>query len=246
MRVQPVRKPTIALLVALVASIAAVADETTISLVSRVLEDFDEPQERVWYVRGSKFITSGYPEQAMAETWPIALFGRRPNDPNLRALGIHGSFTRRGYNSLEIIPAVQVSGGVESAPIRLPGRVQTIDLWVWGSNHNYYIDIHLRDYQGVDYVLNLGSVRFEGWKNLTVKVPSSIPQTQPYLPRFRGLELTKLVLWTRPEEKVDDFYIYLDHLKVLTDTFEQRYDGDDLVDQQVLDAIWGAPQGSTR
>jgi hypothetical protein len=91
-------------------------------------------------------------------------------------------------------------------------------------------------------VLSFGSIRFAGWKNLRTRIPGSIPQAWRYLPRLRNLELTKLVLWTQPNEKVDEFYIYLDQLKVTTDLFETSFDGDELADAETLQQIWGAPK----
>ena len=117
-------------------------------------------------------------------------------------------------------------------------RVKTIDLWAWGSNYDYSLEVHIRDYEGIEHTLQLGSLRYEDWKDLYTSVPSSIPQSRRYLPKRRNLQLTKLVLWTRPEEKVDGFYVYFDQLKVLTDLFESRFDGDNLIEPDVLNKIW--------
>ena len=40
--------------------------------------------------------------------------------------------------------------------------------------------------------------------------------------------MTKLVVRTDPEEKVDLFYVYIDQLKVLTDTHVSNFDGENL------------------
>ena len=61
-------------------------------------------------------------------------------------------------------------------------------------------------------------------------ISTSIPQARRYIPRYAGLELTKIVLWTAPDEKVDDFYFFMDEINVLTDLFETRFDGEDLAD----------------
>ena len=66
----------------------------------------------------------------------------------------------------------------------------------------------------------MGSIMFVGWKDLVVTISGAIPQSRKYIPRYAGLELTKLVLWTAPDEKVDDFYFFIDEINVITDLFE--------------------------
>jgi len=40
-------------------------------------------------------------------------------------------------------------------------------------------------------------------------------------------------------EKVDDYYLYLDQLKVVSDIYETRYDGDNLAELETLQDVWG-------
>jgi len=231
----------------LVLSLAAFADEVTLNLTSSVLESFDAPDKQAWQwvVQGSKFATDGYPQMVYAPKWPDALWGKNKQNQTLQCLGIHAKFDRKAYNSIEIIPTKEQDGKRVAYPIPIPGRAKTLDMWVWGSNHNYYMQAHIRDFQGVDHVLELGSINFVGWKNLSVSLPNNVPQAVRYIPRYKGLELTKLVIWTRPEEKVDDFYCYIDQIKVLTDLFESRFDGDELADTDVVNDMWkSAKSGS--
>lgn len=217
-----------------------VADEKTLNLDSRILETFD-PDTRTtdWLVQGSKFITEGYPEQTYAETWPEALFGANREDQQLAVLGTHFKFDRQGYNYIEIVPVTQDDeGNPVHNPIDIPGRAQQLDLWIWGSDFDYYLEVHIRDYRGVIHTLNLGSLNFTGWKNLSTPIPSYIPQSQQYAPYLAGLQLDKLVLWTKPQERVHDCYLYLDQIKVLTDIFISRFDGDELARPEKVDEIW--------
>ena len=138
------------------------------------------------------------------------------------------------------MPGTGEGENFQPEPIPFPGRPRVFDLWIWGSNHNYYLDVHIRDANGIIHVVPLGSIRHIGWKNLNATIPGSIPQTWQYIPKHRPLVITKLVLWTRPEEKVDDFYMYIDQLKVLTDLFESRYDGDNLSEVEKLQEVWGS------
>lgn len=223
------------------------ADETARNLVAVVLDSFDEPDKSVWIVKGSKFITEGYPEQSFVKTYPEALFGKNKENKVYSALGIHGKFDRKAYNYVELIPAKKDKDGkLVPSPLPIPGIAKAIDLWVWGSNYNYYMEVHVRDFMGVDHVLPMGNMLYAGWRNLSTDIPGSIPQTRRYIPRFQGLELTEFVIWTRPDEKVDDFYVFVDHVKVLTDMFIARFDGDDLADLDTLNQLWSAGAPGTK
>jgi len=237
----------IALVLAAIAAAApAFADEVTKNYVSKVLESFDQPGKITWEVRSSDGTRGpkGLPEMAYVEAWPDQVYGSNKEKAALGAMALHAGCIRKAYNFIEIVPVdtskKDADGRTEIKPIPIPGRVQMIDLWVWGANYNFWLDVHLQDYRGVDHVLHLGSLQYAGWRNLSVTIPGAIPQASPYIPRFRGLVITKLVLWTRPDAPVDGFYVFLDDLKVLTDLFETRFDGDELADPDYLNALWSA------
>ena len=61
------------------------------------------------------------------------------------------------------------------------------------------------------------------------RIPSWIPQAEPYIPKAKRLLVKKLVFWSDPKERTDKFYIFVDHLQVVTNLFGERFDGDDLV-----------------
>jgi hypothetical protein len=232
-------------LAAIVAAAPAVADEFTRNYVSKVLESFDRPGKITWEVRSSDVKPPDkIPEFTFIKVWPDQVYGSNKENAELWSMAVHAGFNRKAYNYIEIIPVdpskKDAQGRPEMKPLAIPGRVQMIDLWVWGANYNYWLDVHLQDYRGVDHVLHLGSLQYAGWRNLSVTVPGSIPQASPYIPRLRGLVITKLVLWTRPDAPVDGFYVFLDDLKVLTDLFETRFDGDELADPDYLNELWSA------
>ena len=232
-------------LAAIVAAAPAFADESTRNFVSKVLESFDRPGTITWDVRSSdKDPPPQVPEMTFVKAWPDQVYGSNKEKTELWSMAVHAGFNRKAYNYIEIVPVDPSKKGedglLEPKPIKIPGRVQLIDLWVWGANYNYWLDLHLQDYRGVDHVLHLGSLQYAGWRNLSVTIPGSIPQASPYIPRLRGLVITKLVLWTRPDAPVDGFYVFLDDLKVLTDLFETRFDGDELADPDYLNELWSA------
>ncbi|MDR1894339.1 MAG: flagellar filament outer layer protein FlaA [Spirochaetales bacterium] len=218
------------------------ADESNEILESIVLESFDpETRTSEWIVRGSKFITEGFPRQTYASAWPTALHGVNREGRDFQVLGINARFDRLGYNYLEIIPVKQDDNGNTVAnPLQIPGRAKSIDLWVWGSRFDYYIEVDVEDYTGVVWTLNLGNINFTGWRNMRAEIPPYIPQSEVYIPTLKTLRLVKVRLWTRPYERVANFFVYFDQIKVLTDTYESYFDGDSLTWPDKVQEIWGS------
>jgi hypothetical protein len=226
------------------------SDESTVNSEAFVIESFDGSTAHEWTIGGrtssyeyswqaapSKFSTDGYPRLNSVPGWPQALFGFNRQGIDYKVLGILGNFMRVGYNWIDIYP---VSPGGEGAAfeIPLPGRVQYLDMWIWGSNFNFYVDAYVRDYQGIVHVLRMGDLSYQGWKNLRVSVPPGIKQSKRVLPHLTGLRFVKFRISTRPNELLGDFYVYLDQFKVLSDTFESFYDGDELADPDHVQEIW--------
>jgi hypothetical protein len=189
---------------------------------SVVLDDF-ENNEKNWQVSASRFTADGFPQlKTGIEGAPIALTSAYAEGENKFVLGVRAAFTRKGYNSIWIYPEEEIV---------IPGHARKIDLWVWGGNYYYNLEAHLRDYRGIVHRVQLGSLHFMGWKNMSVEIPRWIPQFVRYLPMEKPLTLVRLVIWTEPVERVDDYIIYIDHLKVLTDVYKRRFDGDILADR---------------
>jgi hypothetical protein len=225
------------------------ADEKTVNLESRILESFDGDSVYVWKTAASKFATSSdketFPKIGFFSAWPTALHGTNRDNKPYKALGVWGRFDRKGYNWIDVYPVLKADGA-SAAPteIPIPGRARMIDMWVWGSNFNYYLEAYIRDFKGVVHIIDLGDLTFEGWRNLRINIPESIPQSKPTLPKLQGLSLVKFRVWTRPVERVDDFQIYFDQIKVLTDTFESLFDGDNLADPANVQELWASASSS--
>ena len=234
-------------------------DELTNDYISVILEDFTGntahewtfggkvfSYEYEWAVDASKFASNinneNYPKLTNVEAWPMALFGINKAGLNLKSLGIWGKFDRRGYNWIDVYPVVPGTGGDGEDPepfeIPIPGRLQYLDLWVWGSNMNLYMEAYIRDHNGVVHSLHMGDLAYQGWRNLRVRIPNTISQSKRVLPRLASLQFVKFRIWTTPVEKVDDFFVYFNQMKVLTDIFESLYDGDDLADPDNVREIW--------
>jgi hypothetical protein len=224
---------------------SAFGDENTVVLESIVLESFDGDSDYEWRIDASKFATrtdeDTFPKLVYATAWPDAVFGANREGRELKSLGIWAKFDRQGYNWIDIYPVAKDAGeDAEAAEIPIPGRVQIMDLWVWGSNFNYYLEAFLRDYQGVVHTIYVGSLAFEGWRNMRVPIPNNIPQSRRVLPKLESLSFVKFRLWTTPTERVDNFYIYFDQFKILTDTFESLFDGDRLTDPEFIQQTWNS------
>jgi hypothetical protein len=238
---------------------SAFADENTTDFESIVLESFDGQMSHSWEFAGksysydfewaidaSKFATTIgddiYPKMSYVASWPMAVFGVNREGRDIRSLGLWGKFDRRGYNWIDVYPIVPGSGsdGEEPEPfeIPIPGRISSLDMWVWGSNLNYYIEVYFRDHQGVIHSLRLGSLTYQGWKNLRVRIPTNIPQSKRVLPSLASLSFVKFRIWTTPVERVDNFYVYFKQLKIITDIFESLFDGDELVDPERVQQLW--------
>lgn len=209
------------------------------------IEDFDDPAESRWIVQGSKFLAEDSFEYGYIRSWPDGLYRREPEDVTLRSLGAKAQFTRLGYNYLEFIPVEEGEDGEDVArAIPLPGRAESMDFWVWGSNQNFYMEVQLRDHRGVVHTLPAGDLNFTGWENLQVNIPGYIPQEVHQIPRLQGLELVKLVMWTRPSASVSGFTIYVDHITVLTDLHEPPFDGEELADPDRIEELWSEAEGT--
>jgi hypothetical protein len=224
----------------------------------------DNDQPVVWKVFGSKFSTrpnpediedpANWPKQTYAmDTWPTDLFGAYPeNREELGVLGIWSRYDRMGYNQFEIAAGQDNGGTWEQKPLSLEGRVKTIDFWVWGSNFNYYIELYVMDHRGFEYKLLPvridkltgkkieSNLNFSGWTNFYIDIPSYIDQDVVYQPRNANMSITKFVVYTDPNEKVTDSYIYIDHLKMLTDTHEGTFDGYGLKEPAYIEKVWGS------
>jgi hypothetical protein len=167
--------------------------------------------------------------------WPRALFGDNRGGLNLQSFGVNGRFDRQGHNWVDIFP-VDANGDVFEIP--MPGRVRNMDVWVWGSNLNYNLEAYVRDSMGIVHRIQLGSLAFAGWQNLSASIPGHISQDSRVLPAHSQLHFVKFRLWTQPNERVDNFFVYFNRFQILTDVFEAFFDGDELADPDFVTELW--------
>ena len=232
-------------------------DPLPVALNTIVLESFSGETTREWHdgrqvrtfdfswdLRASRHATTAtdadgnevsFPRSAFVEAWPRALFGQNREGLPLQSFGVNGRFDRLGHNWIDIFP---VDSDGEPFEIPMPGRVRNMDLWVWGSNLNYRLEAYVRDSRGIVHRIPLGSLAFAGWRNLSAAIPSHIPQDSRVLPAHAQLRFVKFRLWTQPQERVDNFFVYFNRFQILTDVFEAFFDGDELANPDVVAEIW--------
>ncbi|MCL2602424.1 MAG: flagellar filament outer layer protein FlaA [Treponema sp.] len=239
------------------------ANEPPVNLQSVILDRFNGETTHQWTIGGktlthefewrtvaSRFASTidgqSFPQLGFVPAWPQAVFGVNREGADLRSLGLWGKFDRLGDNWIDIYPTVVGSGAGGAAPtpfeIPIPGRIRSIDMWVWGANLHYNLEVFVRDYRGIVHAIPMGSLAFDGWQNLQVQIPTNIPQTRRTLPRYAGLQLVKFRVWTTRTERVDNFFIYFNQLQILTDVFEALFDGNDLADPERVQELWGQAQ----
>ncbi|MCL2205734.1 MAG: flagellar filament outer layer protein FlaA [Treponema sp.] len=241
----------------------AVVNAFTINLQSFILEPFDGTTTRQWTVAGrtvtheiewradaSRFASvingQAFPQLGFVNAWPMQVFGVNREGLDIRSFGIWGRFDRRGHNWIDVYPIIAGSDADGQPPvpfeIPVPGRIRYMDMWVWGSNLNYTLEAFFRDYRGIVHSVPMGSLAFQGWQNLRVRIPTHIPQTRMTLPRYAGLEFVKFRIWTNPIERVDNFFVYFSQLQILTDVHESLFDGSDLADPTLVQELWSQAQ----
>ncbi len=215
-------------------AVPVMAEDNHVNYETYIVDNFDSTgTDWTWFAAGSKFVTKGYPVLKYFDGMPNAIRVTQA-DPNgkYQFLGMEVKFDRKGDNWVDIVPMKKGSDG-NDVPFEIPfkGRIARLDLWVWGANYAYELETLIRDCNGRVHTLEFGPVNHEGWKNMSVNMPNNLQQVSPYLNGQQYATLVAIRLRTRPTERVDDFKIYFDQFKALTNTFMPSYDGFELVNK---------------
>ncbi|CEM62524.1 hypothetical protein DWQ65_01360 [Treponema phagedenis] len=207
------------------ASMLPLAADSEVNYQTYMVDTFDTTEEWTWEAVGSKFVTEGYPVLKFFDGMPHAVRVMQSDpDAEYRFMGVQFKFNRQGDNWVDIVP---MKDG-KNYEIPLKGIVNRFDLWVWGAGYLYSMEMLVRDCNGRVHVLPLGPLNYQGWKNLAVKVPTNIPQASKYLSNVKYMSFVAFRIRTSPMERVDDFYIFIDQFKALTNVFVNSYDGFEL------------------
>lgn len=149
--------------------------------------------------------------------------------PDKYVLGTRVDFLRRGYSSFTIYPI---------RPIPIEGITKTISVWVVGRNYNHSLSVMIEDFRGQKFELFIGKLNFQGWKKLTVAIPtqgsdgkSGIIQRDYHYNNHMGIKIVGFQVYCDPLEAYGSYYLYLDDLRARTDLFaEENRDNDDMDD----------------
>ncbi|MBQ0167420.1 MAG: flagellar filament protein FlaA [Treponema sp.] len=222
-------------LLLLMFSVPVFAQPNMKSVETIMIDTFDtkDDMEWNWSVQASKYIHIGedasdtYPKMGYFQASPNSLKAyRTANDPEPYVLGVQVSYDRKGDNWFEVYPTDKETGKVYEIP--LLGTVTQLDVWVWGANYDYYLELLLRDADGNVHVVPACTLNFQGWRNVIIDMPSTVRQQS----RLRSGPETSYFIGFRvhadANEYADDFVIYFDQLRYSTNTLNNIYDGYEL------------------
>ncbi len=208
------------------------AQSKAVNYETYIVDNFDNPDgpDWTWFAAGSKFATKGYPVLKYFDGMPNAIrVMQQKEDGAYKFMGLEAKFDRKGDNWVDIVPMKPGSQDPKDRfEIPFKGRIARLDMWVWGANYAYDLEILVRDSTGRVHTIPVGLVNHEGWKNLSVNIPGNIQQASLYLNGVQQMSFVAFRVRSRPTERVDSFYIFFDQFKALTDTFLPSYDGYEL------------------
>jgi hypothetical protein len=144
------------------------------------------------------------------------------DEPDQYVLAVKAQYFRRVNTTISIVP---------SRPIAIPGITKTISLWVVGRNFNHRLSVVVEDYFGNRIAIPMGMLNFSGWKQMTVAIPPTVEQTNPFFAELSGLRILGFIIEPELTETYGTYYVYFDDLRAVTDLFaEENRDPDDMAD----------------
>lgn len=219
-----------------VVGVPVFAQPNSKSVETVIMDDFDSPNEQNylfdgksyswdWAVNTSRFIAEGFPKTGYYDGAPNSLRQlMKGTNKDLKVFGVKTAYNRKGDNWFEVYP----TANDKAFEIPFVGTISQLDFWVWGANYNYYLEVLLRDTSGTVRVLPAGSLAFNGWKNLIVKIPGWIQQQSLLRSGPQSLTFVGFRIRSDAEEFVDDYVVFFDQIKYTTNALSFIYDGYEL------------------
>jgi len=208
-------------------------------VVETVPKKHQDPKKDPVPVLELKYIDGG-PADLIPEKWSPLNKGLDKK----KCLGVHFKFRYPGFNSVHLLPPLEVQWDdptkkvltydsrtgqeVQERAIQLPGRAKAISVWVHGRGNNYDLEVWVKDYKGDVHILKMGSLNFVGWRPMKAYIPEYVPQETNSYPQTRVTKIVRFVIRAKPDAGSEDVFLFFDQIKVLTDTFEVNFDGQNL------------------
>jgi hypothetical protein len=188
-------------------------DYSKMDIQTKVLDNFDLVEE--WAVNMPR-------EQGLVQKKKVTAKAKIDDSQSQFCLGIKSISFLRGFNWIEVKPP---------QPIEIPGTAKALSILAFGENYRHRLIAWVKDWQGIEYRIDMGSLNFKGWQRMAVPIPPYVKQYSRYVPSYRPVKLTKFVIEFDPDEFSGNYYLYLDRFEVAVDVYKAPYDGDDMMDQ---------------
>ncbi len=157
--------------------------------------------------------------------------GMDPKETDKYVYGARTDFYHRGYNEIYVLA---------QRPIPIEGITKTLSVWVAGRNYNHTLKVIIEDFDGSRFELPMGTLNFQGWKQLSVSIPpqsasgsGGIVQRDFHSVNHMGLKIIGFKIECSPMEAYGTYYVYFDDLRAVTDLFAEdpkNKDQDDMAD----------------
>lgn len=135
----------------------------------------------------------------------------------LTAMGVRSKYYTKGYNWISIEP---------KQDLYLMGKLLSLRVWVWGGNYNYRMYVILKDFKDKLYQIDLGSLAFVGWKQLSADlIAQGLRQYDNWVPQSKPVKFLRFLIVSDVNERPDRFGIWLDDLQYDADLYEKPYYG---------------------
>lgn len=226
-------KGFVSLALLFVLCVPAFSQPSSKSVETFLIDNFDTDQEWSWTTSASRFVAEGYPKIGKFQGIPNSLKPfYKDSEVEPMVLGVKTAYNRKGDNWFEVYPAKDG----KSYEIPFKGTVDHIDFWVWGANYLYFLEVIVRDADGRVHVLPAGNTKFNGWKNIIVSVPGWINQHSRLRSGPENMSFVGFRVRTDASEYVDDYTIYFDQVKYMSNSLSYIYDGYELKDADFSNA----------